>query len=547
MSTSTTFYVDRDAGVFEAPQASTLANPAGWLVDALTYGKSESGAVVNWSTTMGLSAAWYCVNRISNDVAQMPLCLYTRNGDGTTEEDKQHPAGRLMRLAFGSSVNAFHLRKTLQAHALVSGNGRAFIARNGRGEPLELIPLPHHKSVTVLIYPDNQPMMHKQKWHVVYDDNGKPIPVPDYDVLHIFGQSEDGYSGIAPIDILKNPLGTSLATEKTAAKFFKNNAVPGIVLEAPPGVFRQEQEAQLFLQRWNDYHAGLDNTSRAGLLREGIKANRLSVEFDKAQMIQAREFSVREIMRVFGVPMIPGVSDSQSYNSLEQLNRAYLLHCLGPWLAIWCTECQNKLLTSSEVKRESHYFEFDTWELVKPSATERAAMLTQLVSGMIITTNEARNWEGLPPIDGGDVLRNPNTSTGSAAPAEAEDSPEDDAEDDQEQEDAMKDTSRKLILARLTPLVNAEVRRVKEMASKARNFMNWCDAYYEKHEQRFSEAVQSVGGESWMATEFIEQSMYLLCEAAGVATKDTFSATIDDVTASWPQRLSELADTICGA
>lgn len=527
------------SGVFDSPQSSTLANPASWLVDVLTGGESDTGAKVNWRSALGLSAAWACVNKISGIVGQMPLDLYALNKDRTSEEDYTHPAGKLMRNPLEGDIGAFHFRYLLQNHALITGNGRAFIARNGRGEPSAFVPLPADRTYTVTIYSKETDI--RQKWHVVNTDDGERLPLPDYDVLHIYKFSWDGYNGVSPLELLRNPLGLGISGDKYAAKFYKQGGTPSFILEAPVGTFREQSKAEEFLRKFNEYHSGLDNAQRVGLLREGIQAKVLGINNRDAQMLENREFSVRDIMRVFGVHMVPGLQDSQSYNTLEQLNRAELLHCYGPWMKVWEQECGRKLLTERERTAETYYFMFDTWQLKQPDAAQEAEMLTKYVNGMIIESNEAREVLGYAPHKDGSGLRNPATTAGTK-PGEQPKTPDKPAPDTP---DDIPQDSLRVVSAALKPLVNAEVRRVREMAGKARNFIDWCETYYTKHESRLGDAVTQLGGATWIASEYVSHSKYQLLEAAGACQKTELPERIAQTTAAWPARADELAAQIC--
>lgn len=526
-------------GVREATSQSSLSNPDKWLMDALTYGReSDTGVSINWRNAMGLSAAWYCVNTISGDIGQLPIDLYERVAE-TSKQDRTHPAGKVLRCPQLGDIGAFQFRNLLQNHALVEGNGRAFIVRSGRREPAAFVPLPADRTSTVMIY--NKETDIKEKWHVIFPESGEPIPLPDSDVLHIFRFSWNGYYGHPVLDLLKNSFGLGIAGDKHAARFYKNSGVPSFLLESPPGMFNKEEDAQAFLDRFNRYHAGLENSQRVGLIRNGMKANVLGINNQQAQMLENRDFQVRDIMRVFGMPMIPGIADSQSYNTLEQLNRAYLLHCLGPWQRVWEEECGRKLLTESEKRKEAYYFMFDSWSLLKPDAAQEADMLTKYVQGMIIESNEARETLGYAPHKDGSGLRNPATTPGTTTgnpPAKEEKPPE------QRHNPPATQRETELIAAKLRPLVSAEVRRVNEMAGKARNFMDWQESFYNKHETRFTEAIVSVGGEVWMAAEYIEHSKYLLTEAAGTSQQSEFSVKVESITSAWLTRADELAATI---
>lgn len=532
-------FVCDTSGFFEQPMQSNLANPSEWLMEALTSRESDSGVRVTWKSTLGLSAAWYCINLISDTIAQTPMPLYMRQARSERViEDKSHPAGKSLRNPRGP-VNAYHLRKTLTTHALLRGNGRAFIHFNGRQEPEAYTILDPDSTKTVTIYDSDTDI--RSKWHVVQPESGAPISIPDDEVLHIFRTSYDGYNGVGVLDVLQSPIGLGLAGEKDISVRYKNSGNPSMMIECPPNMFKTQSDAEHFLSDFNARHAGTTNAGRVGMLRGGMKLVNGGFNARESQMLEGREFSVRELMRVFGVPVIPGVADSQSYNTLEQLNRALLIHCFGPWMKIWTTECGAKLLTTAEIRSESHYFEFDTWDLIKPDASQLGAMLAQLKTSMLITSNEGRNWIDLPPHPDGDRLENPATthSEPSATPAEPPAKPA------TNEQPPASNRERDLITAKLVPLVRAEVRRVSEMAGRASNFIDWMDGFYIKHSERLSEAVETLGGDKWIAESYIEHSREVLLEIAG-GPPDTFTERTKEAVAEWPARATELAERILG-
>lgn len=534
------------SGFYEQPQNSNLANPAQWLIDVLTDGReSDTGISVNWRNSLGLSTAWYCVNTIAGDIAQLPLNCYERKADRTSEEDYTHPGGKILRNPEGP-VSGFQFRYLLQNHALTVGNGRAFIVRSGRQEPAAFVPLPAERTTTVSIFSAETSV--REKWHVVFPEKGgSPIPLPDRDVFHIFRFSWDGYNGVGPVDLLKNSFGLGIAGDKFTAKFFKHGGTPSFILQAPSTAtyFRDPIKAQQFLDDFNKYHAGLDNAQRVGLLREGVEAKVLGVSNRDAQMSELRDFQARDIMRVFGVPTVPGIQNAQAgYNGLEQLNRAYLVHALRPWQKIWEEEAARKLLTDKERKAETYYFMFDSWELVKPLASEEANMLTQYVNGMILERNEAREVIGYAPHKDGSGLINPATTSSQPAsdkPANPDNKPKPEPDPTA--------NNRQLIANRLKPLVNAEIRRVRQVAEKSAkwgtSFMDWVDQFYSKHQEKMCAAIVEVGGEDWLGCEYAALSKDQLLNAASGCPKAELPARIEQVIAAWPERTNELAANIC--
>lgn len=531
-----TTYIAGSWGVH--PQNATPAVPERWLIEALGLPASDSGIAVTDKRTLGSTAAFFSINRISNDIAQLPLSVMMRNGEGRDEEDRAHPGGKIFRTQYGAVTNPFHQKKTIQTHALLYGNGRAYIVRTGRQEPAELIPMDASRMRSVLVHDERNAMAGRSKWHLYYPDNGQPpIPFPDSDVLHIHGLSLNGVEGVDMLDTMKHSYGLTLGAEKFANRFYRNNGTPALVLEAPVGAFRNQQDAEDFLKKFNEYHSGLDNAGRAGLLREGIKANTLTPQNKDTQLVESREFQVREVMRIYGVPVIPGVTDSQSYNSLEQLNRAYLLHCLGPWLKTWQAECNAKLLTKAEQQRETAYFEFDTTELLRPDAGPFAELLTKLVQSKIINSNEAREELGRGPREGGDEFENPMTSS----PAAQQQQP-----NDQQQPNANA-RLRRMAAAKLRPLIAMEKRRVADMATRAADFCGCVCDFYAKQQPRLAEAIAEIEGPAWLASAHCDEMQELALHLAGQAkTADELRFAVEQAAAAWDARLDDMAAACAG-
>ncbi len=75
---------------------------------------------------------------------------------------------------------------------------------------------------------------------------------------------------------------------------------------------------------------------------------------------------------------------------------------MQPILTVIEEEFNRKLLSPTE--RESLFIDFDETELLRTNKQCTATYLQTLVSGGIISRNEARQTLGLNPVPGGDVL-----------------------------------------------------------------------------------------------------------------------------------------------
>jgi len=276
------------------PQAATVRGPGpieSWLRDLFeggSGGDEEAGVRVTSQSVLGLPAVWYSLSRICGHVGLLPLNLYLRQGDDDAEIDRNHPAYWLMRHQPNDVMTAAVFRETVQHHALIDGNGRAAIIRNGRGEPSELVIL-QPSLWSIVVQPAQQiggAWVPSRKWHVRVDDPS--VKVDDKDCLHILGLSRDGIAGIGLKDAARQAMGLACAQQLRAVKSEKNGARVKFLLSAPAGVFRDEDKAREFIEKFNEYHAGPENAEKAGLLREGITVQNVSQTNQEAQSIEGR-------------------------------------------------------------------------------------------------------------------------------------------------------------------------------------------------------------------------------------------------------------------
>jgi HK97 family phage portal protein len=380
------------SGSIENP-STPLSDPDEWLYDALGAKPSSSGVRVTRESALTYSPVWRGVSLISRDVAKLPLYIYRRSADGEGKElASEHPAYMLLRHKPNRELKAFDFRQTLQAHAILEGNGLAYISRRGDGSPEELIPLLPGNSSPVRM---GGQLWYVTKvgseWHKLYSD----------DVLHIRGLGFDGTSGYPLWRKAKDSLGAGIAAEEFGARYFRNGASPSVVMEHPgrldPKAYKRIRDS------WNEMHTGLANMHKLAILEEGMKLNAFSSDANKAQLIQYKAFSIRDVANWLGVPPHKlGDTTKTSYASLEQENQSYLDDALDPWLCQWEGESWDKLLTERQKREDSHVIEFLRQALVRTDLATRATYYRQALGGMPwMMIDEVRGMENLNPLPDG--------------------------------------------------------------------------------------------------------------------------------------------------
>lgn len=464
----------------ENPNVS-LQDPSVWN-EIFGGGTAVSGVTVNRETALTYAAVWRAVNLISDYVATLPLDVFER-GEESPIKVKQHPAFRLLSRRPNDSMTPSVLRQTMQSHVLLHGNAYAYIQRSPIGVPMELWPL-SPESTTAL-------RANGELWYLT-TVNGQQRKIPRGDVLHIKGLSFDGLVGYSVLDRARESLGLGIGASRYAARFFGNNSEPRVIIELPPGQKMTEQAQKEFLRQWDAMHQGLENAHRTAILTGGATVKGFSISAKDAQLLEMRQFEIREVANWFGLPPHKlGDTTRTAYASLEQENKAFLADCLNPWLIKWEEECFAKLLTVKEQEADSHYFEFNRDALEQADTkSQTEAMAVELNNGML-TLDEVRKIKNRPAVpDGlGAKYRMPVNIgiLGETPPTNQPPQPQEpDAKDQAARRAVVVDACRRAIKR-----LSTHARRAAEHPSK---FLAWLDGFRSEHEAVLIEMLSpSVG------------------------------------------------------
>lgn len=402
-----------------APERRSAENPAEPL-DAGLFDDgrlSAAGIRVSPQTALRVGAVWRAVNLIANDVGKLPIKVYKREGEGQRSEQRRHPAWRLLTRRPSAELTPIHLKRTITAHALLRGGGYGYISRSAAGELREIVPLPPQ--------PETVPVRENGRlWYVTQLANGERRRLDPRNVLHIRGLGFDGLCGYSAVEYGAGAFGLALAGEEYGGRFFANDGTPNLVLEVP--AFLKPEERRAIKGEWAKMHQGLSNSHKVALLQGGISAKAVGISAKDAQLLELRQFQLLDIANWFGIPPYKlGASVNVSYKSLEQENQNYLDQAMDPWLVTWEEELTAKLLTDEE-QADGYYLEYDRNALVRADMATRWGIYDRSVNGGLLTLNEARGRENLPPLPGGDQLR---------IPVNAVQAPDSDSDDDSEEPD----------------------------------------------------------------------------------------------------------------
>lgn len=527
---------------------STFGSPAEWFINwARGWDTDSVERKVTAEKALSYAPIWYGVNKIAGHIAQLPVTVYKKLDERGAEKDKRHNVQRLIRRPNPYQTSVV-FREQIAMHSLLDGNGRAAIVRSGN-RIAELLPLlPTCTSTGMLAgvklhatRPSKDDRL-RMFFPTVDDSDDGVIMLDDAQVLHIPGLSMDGINGLSLRQIAQRSLGASINSEKRLANQMESGFSGNLMLQAPPGVFRKQEDAEEFLEAFERRHNSPDKAGKTGMLREGITANMIAMNNKDAEMIEHRKFQRQDAALWLGLEQILGDDSSVSYNSLEQKNLAYLMNCLNKWLSRWEQEMEYKLLPSRQFESESHFIRFNTGALLKSDYKTSVESLAVAIGATIISPNEARDKLDMNPYPGGDVYQNPNTTAGGDSQDAVEETSDSTGNDAEESTQA-----RLAVQARIAHLIGTESKKVTDAASQASkknlNYLEWVDRWYGKTwEPKLADWLEELGVDRALASVHCEESKRRLLEVTDYSSPETLACNVSKCVSTWKSRASTLGE-----
>ena len=351
-------------------------------------------------SAMRATAVFACVQYLARSIAAMPLILYRRLPDGGKQRDPDHSLARVLHDQPNGWQTAFEFRAMLQAHLCL----RAMPMRGSwrrTGQPVSaLIPL----------HPDRiRPLSERVNGRIAYEHlagAGEREILMQEEVLHLRGLSlsEDGLLGLSPIDCMREAVGLALAAEAYGARFYKNDARPGIVLKHPA---RVSHEAATRLQiSWNQTYGGTLNSHRTAVLEEGMDVVPVGMTSEQAQFLETRKFQRNEIAAIFGVPPHKiGDLERATFSNIEHQAIEVVTDTIRPWAVAWEQALTRDLFT--EDLRRTHMVAFNLDGLLRGDIESRYRAYATGRQWGWLSANDVREREDINRIPEGDTYLAP--------------------------------------------------------------------------------------------------------------------------------------------
>lgn len=379
---------------------------------------SKTGQTVTLADAMRCAAAMACARVIANGIAQVPLKLFKEEGD-SKKPATNHPLYRVLHRRPNPWQTSFEFRETIGLHLAFCG--RAYVYKTiVAGKVRELIPF-EPGAVTTKLAADGI--------SIIYRHQSADGTVREFDqglIWHLKGPSWNGWEGLDAMELARDAVGLTIATETQHANTFKNGVTPSGVYTVE-GTLKDEQYQALrrFLV---ENHSG-QNQGLPMVIDRGAKWLQTAMKGVDAQHLETRMHQVREVCRAMGVMPIMVFADdrTQAFASVEALYQAHVAHTLAPWWERLEQSIDCNLLTERD-EAAGIYAKFMGQGLLRGSMKDRAEYFSKALgsggSPAWMTPDEVRSLEELNPM-GGDAALLPKPTN--VAPRPDDSDPEDTA------------------------------------------------------------------------------------------------------------------------
>ena len=332
------------------------------------------------------------VNMIVDDTAEIPFDVGTKI-EGINPIKKSLRRTRV-ELLLNTEPNPFQdvstFKRNLIIDLLIDGNIFVYFD----GAHLYHLPAEH-----VTIETDENTYIKK----FVYDHS---VDYSPSEIIHIKENSFNSiYRGVPRLKPAQRTMVLMQNMRKFQDNFFKNGAVPGLVLKSPNTLSEKikERMLQAWVARYNPQSGG----RRPLFLDGGLEVEDLTeINFKNLDFQDGIAANEKIILKALGIP--PILMDSGNNANIRPNHRLYYLETILPIV--------NKIAYAFE-----RYFGFKLDENVsgipalQPELRDQASYYATLVNTGIMTPNEAREALRFETIEGFDTPRVPANIAGSAA------------------------------------------------------------------------------------------------------------------------------------
>jgi len=330
---------------------------------------------------------------IADDVASIQLHLYRQKGDDI-EEVTEHPVLDLL-FKINSFTSKFDHFWLTQTYLELTGEAPWFIDKKGK----------EIKNI-FLLRPDKiKPIAGKSRMIEGYEYEiglGETVKLDNDEVIFLKNPNPaKPFRGIGTLQMAAKIVDIDNFSEDWNKQFYQNSARPDAILTVDTDKLNDEQKDKLKKSLKESYE-GTRNAHKTMVLFGNMTFEKSSFSAKDMDFLEQQRFSRDKILGIFRVPKaIVAQTEGVNFASAKAAQYIFAKWTIKPKMERLIQQL-NEFLLPLFSDTENMFLDYDS-----PVPEDDELKLKKYESGLrnnYLTINEVRNEEGLPEVEGGDVI-----------------------------------------------------------------------------------------------------------------------------------------------
>lgn len=364
------------------------------LLDFLSKSKRKGSIYVNNhdsfyafdnATLASNETIFAAVSMLSNAIASAPISL--RLGYNKVSP-KDHAVAEMCEFGFNNSMTTFEFMRAMEAQRCAEGAAYAIKRYNRNHRVCGLYLLKSQEVEPILEKSTNE------LYYRIYDDTGYNLIHSEH-IIEVDFVSADGYTkGIKPISVLRNALSYDRKVKTFAMNQMDYGIKPNLVItvDDDSGEEAYEKYDEMINRFKNKGILYLDPGKAITEVKQGITID--------PKVFEAEEITVKKVASVFNIP-VGKLWGGDNYSSAEEADLVYLKDTILPNVRMYEQAFSKGLLPKRE-RFEGYSVKLSMNGYARANMGSRGEFYQKGIRNGWFSANEVREWEDMPPYEGGD-------------------------------------------------------------------------------------------------------------------------------------------------
>ncbi|MGN1106450.1 MAG: phage portal protein [Huintestinicola sp.] len=325
------------------------------------------------------------VSMLSSAIASAPISL--RVGYNKVLP-KDHVVAEMCEFGFNSAMTTFEFMRAMEAQRCAEGAAYA-IKRYNRDHRVNGLYLLKSQEVQPIIEKNTNELYYR-----IYDETGYSLIHSEH-IIEVDFVSADGFTkGIKPISVLRNALAYDREVKTFAMNQMQYGIKPNLVITVDDdinddGYAEYDEMINRFKQHGILY---LDPGKSLSEVKQGTVID--------PKVFEAEQITIKKVASVFSIP-VGKLWGTENYSSAEEADLVYLKDTILPLIRMYEQAFSKGLLTKKE-RYEGYSIKFSMNGYARANMGSRGEFYQKGLRNGWFSDNEIREWEDMPPYEGGD-------------------------------------------------------------------------------------------------------------------------------------------------